>query len=300
MPVQAKSSDAVCFTVTDFFERIRSTTWPVLALAAGAYCGTILFVNTVLFQGVVSDALGRLYRFTEFFVNSSLIGGLVELAVFCTIVFGLGRLRPSDVGWTVSAACWGLLVTLAFWIAMQGVLSIVAAITGNFLLHDAWNRPGSVIAISGGLMGQLFGNALLEETGCRGFFLPQFYLKAAGPLSPKPALMIAVLGSSLLFAAAHIPNRLWVGDLAGIDLLIDQIGLVVVGLIFATVYLVTRNLFIAIGLHALLNEPVPIVLADAITVYAVWFGLTVLVVITWPFLQRHITRKIGGVDKSGK
>jgi membrane protease YdiL (CAAX protease family) len=281
-----------------FLERIRATTWPVLGLAAAAYFGATIFINAVLYQGRISDALGSLYRASDFFVNPSMVGGLVQLVLLGIVVFAVGRLRFSDVGWQRSAAWQGLLITLGFWIAAQGVLAAITAIRGDLALVEFWNRPGW-IAVTGLFVGQFFGNALVEETGCRGFFLPQFYLMANRTFPPRAALTIAALGSSVFFALTHIPNRFLIRNSGASNLLIDQIGLVIGGLIFAAVYLVTRNLFIAIGLHSLMNLAPTATLVESplLLRHGVWFGLTVLLLLTWPQIQRYIDRD--GMDDDG-
>jgi membrane protease YdiL (CAAX protease family) len=274
-------------TATDSLERIRATTRPILGLAAAAYFGATIFINAMLYQGRISDALGSLYRASDFFVNPPLVGGLVQLVLLGIVVFAVGRLRFSDVGWRLSAARQGLLITLGLWIAAQGVLAAVTAIRGNLALVELWNRPGWIV-VTGLFVGQFFGNALVEETGCRGFFLPQFYLRVNRTFPPKTALTIAVLGSSVFFALTHIPNRLFILNSAASNLLIDQFGLVIGGLIFAAVYLVTRNLFIAIGLHSLMNliPTATLVESPLLLRYGVWFGLAVLLLLTWPLIER--------------
>ena len=266
---------------THLFAGIRRTSWPILGLTIVAYAGATLVVSTVLFQGRISEMLGWLYAATGFLIQSALVGGLVGLAIVGVIFFGVGRLRGSDVGWGVAELWMGLLVTLGFWIAMNGVLVMLAVFSGGVFLDEAWQRRGAT-AVAGGLAGQLLGNALVEETLFRGFLLPQFYLKAATAFRRGTALAIAVVGSSLLFAVSHIPNRLFIQGLTGSELMWDQGGVFLLGLVFATVYLVTRNLFVAVGLHALVNEPTLVIRAsNEDAVYAVWGGLTVLLLLTW-------------------
>ncbi len=244
--------------------------------------GTLLFNNAVILQDdPVPAFVISVFRATAGLVNGTLIASLSTLTATAIVIFGIGRLRGWDVGWRLPELWWGLAVTLGFWIAMQGVLALLVALSGEFSLHDAWKQHGV-----GGVLGQLLGNAFVEETLLRGFFLPQFYLKAAQVYRRGTALLIAVLGSTLLFAVLHIPNRLLAGNIYGGNLLVDHLGLLVFGLLFAAVFLITRNLFIAVGLHAIVNEPALIVRAPDLTVYAVWFALTVLVLVTWPLIRR--------------
>lgn len=273
-------------SLTSFLEDRRSTTWPVIGLAFGVYCGSTLFINAVLYRGTVSDWLGSLYGATGYFLNGALVGGVVGMVLLGLVIFGVGRLRPADVGVDLVALGWGLLVTAVFWTVMQCVIGTIAAARGDWELHSTWTRPGALVLI-GSIVGQFFGNALLEEIACRGFFLPQMHLKWSRRFPRNAALGLAVVASSLLFAVAHLPNRLFTHHMAGTDLLVDQIGLVVAGLIFATIFLVTKNLFIAVGLHTILNvESAALFRCSALTYYAAWFGLTVLLLVSWLLIRR--------------
>jgi membrane protease YdiL (CAAX protease family) len=147
-------------------------------------------------------------------------------------------------------------------------------------IDEGWKQR-RISAIVGGLIGQFLGNALAEETMFRGFLLPQLYLIAIATRRHRAALAFALIGSSLLFAVTHLPNRIYVHGYSGSDFLWDQIGLLLFGLIMAAAYLVTRNLFIAVGLHSLLNEPTPVIRASDTMLYAVWSAMTLLLLLAW-------------------
>lgn len=274
--------------MTSLFERTRGASWLVLALTAIAYTGAILFVNGVLFQrGQAGAVLGWVYSATGGLVNGTLVGGLCVLGTSAFIIVGLGRLRASDIGWRMRDVGSGLLVTLALWVIIQCVQALLLVFRGDFTLHEAWKQcgPGGLL---GGVLGQLLGNALAEETVFRGFFLPQSYLKATRVFPRGAALTIALLGSQLLFAVSHLPNRFFVMGTTGLDILWDQLGLMAAGLIFAAVYLLTRNLFFVVGFHVLLNARVPILQSlHQNTLYAMTFGLFLLVSIGWWRVNRN-------------
>jgi membrane protease YdiL (CAAX protease family) len=177
-----------------------------------------------------------------------------------------------------------MFVTIALWLVMQGILTVVGALQGQLALNADWNQSGGSPVI-GGVLGQLLGNALVEETVFRGFFLAQFYVKAAHRLRHEAALAISVIGSSVLYSVTHVPNLLFIKSIDGIDLLMFLGGLVGLGFLFAAVYLVTGNLFIAVGLHALVNTPAPLFHSSELTVNTVWFGVTVLLLIAWPQIK---------------
>ena len=159
------------------FAAIHRASWLVLAATVVAYACATMIVSAVLFQGRVSDSLGSLYVATGFLIQSTLVGGLFSLAVVGLMVFGVGRLRASDIGWTWRHLGLGLSVTLGLWIAMNGVLAVLAALGDGVSIYEGWKQR-RISAMVGGLIGQFLGNALAEETMFRGFLLPQFYLKA--------------------------------------------------------------------------------------------------------------------------
>ena len=267
-------------------QQIRASTWPILALTITVYSGACLFVNTVLLQGQIGQILGTLYTTTAFLIHSTLVGGVFVLVLTGAVVFGVGRCRTRDVGW--HGGVQGMFVVFAFWLVTQGLVSAIEAFRGQMAWNADWLSGGSIAV--GGVLGQLLGNALAEETVFRGFLLPQLYLKAAGRFTHGPALAIAVLGSSLLFALTHVPNLLFVKAVAVSDLITPLTGLFVLGSLFAAVYLITQNLFVVIGLHALLNNPAQLVRSSEVTLNAIWFGLTVLLLIAWPRIKWRRTR----------
>jgi len=267
------------------FERIRETTWTVIGLTLVAYAGAIVFVNAVLFQGRTSEALGALYVAAGHLLDGALVGGLFDLAVVGVAIFGVGRLRASDVGWRRREVWSALLVTVVFWLVLQGVVAIIAAIDGGVRLHEAWKQPGPG-AVVGPLLGQLLGNALVEETVFRGFLLPQLYVKAGRRFRRGAALMIAVVSSTLLFAVTHVPNLILVKHFTTADLFMFLGLLVFLGLLLAAIFIITQNLFIAVGLHALGNTPAALVQTSDLTVGVAWFVLTLLFLFTWLLAKR--------------
>lgn len=126
----------------------------------------------------------------------------------------------------------------------------------------------------------------------RGFFLPQFYLQALARFRPAAALLLALLGSQALFALNHIPNRLFVNIRAVDESPGNQLELIVAGLTFSAVYLVTRNIFICVGLHWLFNQParlLPVPFSPGVKI--VWYTLVLILLLLWPLASRFRARR---------
>ena len=273
--------------VTSVLERSREATWLVLTLAVVACFGLTLLDHAHL--GTIDPALDRLQTATGGLVGPTLVFNLLKLAVVSLVIYGFGRLRPPDVGWHADAVGPALLIVVAFWIMMQGVLGLAAGLDDSALAwHKAWRRPGFV---AGGLLGQFLGTALLEETLFRGFLLPQFYVKARRVCRPGLAMLFALLASQGLFALFHIPSQVSKLNLTVTELLVEQSGIFLMGLLFATLYIVTRNLFVGVGLHSLFNERALVMQVPDTTADPVLVGLTVMLLLSWPLARRFRARR---------
>lgn len=276
---------------TPLFAATREAGWALLALAATAQSVSSVVINAA-FQGSIRAFLFDLRAATGGLIGPTLVANLVPLAfVIGLVLFAVGRFAPADVGWVPAKLLPALLLTLGFWLVAQLILAVLLLLGGGSLsFHPAWTHPGTGFVL-GGVLGQLFGNALTEETVFRGFFFPQLFKKFGKKLSPAWALVAAALVSQILFALHHIPNRLFVKSYEASQLLPDQLRLVFLGLIFVAIYGVTQNLWLAVGIHALANDPAPLVqVADGV-VAAVWFALALALVLLWNPLQGLIGRK---------
>lgn len=84
--------------MTPLFDNIRETTWQVLALAIVATIGASLALNFVGGQPVVREALAALQQATGKLVQEPLVASPFFFGIVCTVIFGVGRLRCSDMG----------------------------------------------------------------------------------------------------------------------------------------------------------------------------------------------------------
>lgn len=122
-------------------------------------------------------------------------------------------------------------------------------------------------------------NALFEEVFFRGFLLIQFYLKLGNRHERPPSqgrIFLAVVLSQLIFAVCHVPIRLYQRvSLARLEF--DQFMLLGTGALYALIFLRTANLFVAMAVHFLANEPMALFLpADAVANLVLILGLIIL------------------------
>lgn len=227
--------------MTDLLQTRRAPTWLLVAVIASlvpwSCCVNLWFAEQKLYR--------PLYQATAGLLSPALQVGLPSVILYVAML-RLGGLRGADFGWRRGHLRAAAVATSLVWL-----ISNVVAVLANFdtlALDEALaQRP---LVAAGRLLGQLFGNALLEETLYRGFCLVQFLLLLRG----RPWL--AALLSAICFAVPHIPNRIYLDGYADAgDVVFDMTQLLCSGLFLAWVYLRTRNLWWLVGLHSLANAP---------------------------------------------
>ena len=249
-----------------------------------------VFINLILFRSAwVSAVLFDPVRSaTSGPVTATLLVNLLNVAV---VVVGLllvaGGLRRRDLGLVRPNIPTAVAVTVGLWVALQAVAAGVSlARTGTVGIDPGWRQAG-IGATLGLLVTQLFGNALYEEVLFRTVLLDQMVLKLR---DRRWGFTLALVGSQLIFALLHLPNRLLRGyTLTG---MVGGLGLLfLMGLLFALVYHRTGNLLIAVGVHALNNAPTMVVATRLSGQFLVTLLLVGLVT-AWPVLRRRLGRGI--------
>lgn len=228
---------------------VKEASWKIIAVCFAVNVFMISLINLVLFPSTFFDPVTIA---TFGLIDATLQANLLNLLLFALIVFWWGRLRPADVGLDWHKLGQALSLTALLWLSSQAIVLLINWINGDIHLDPIWSRH-SVTAILGALIAQLAGNAFFEEMQYRGFYLGQFYLKIQSP-NERQRRTRAILGTLGLFVLSHIPNRIFNGySLADIPL--DFALLFAWGLFFTAIYLISGNLFLAIGVHALVNRP---------------------------------------------
>lgn len=183
---------------------------------------------------------------------------VLALEVGCIMLLA-GRLRLSDIGLRSRDQWPAALSTLALWILLNIGVAASWLLRGQPLpLDPSWMTPSAAVAK---LIGQPFGNALAEETVFRGFLTVQFII-----LFRRFGRFAAVSGGVILaqaiFAFIHVPMLLRTG-VQWRQMPSILTALFAVGVMLACIYALTRNLFVAVGAHAL-NDAVTLSFASPI------------------------------------
>jgi membrane protease YdiL (CAAX protease family) len=205
------------------------------------------------------------YRATQGLIDFTLMLGLfLQVLIIGILVIGIGRLRPRELGLDIAKLPAGVAWTFAAWLAAQLVTLLLCVVAGEPIgLNPAWSF-GSWTQPAGEWIAQLFGNAALEEVLYRGFLFPQCVWLASSwfrDRSDRWRIAIALLISQGWFALGHIPFNFVGGGWSGQWSLIYQF---LMGLAFCGIYIRTGNLFLAIGFHALANNPGPLLTGGTI------------------------------------
>ncbi|MFC7255173.1 CPBP family intramembrane glutamic endopeptidase [Haloplanus litoreus] len=238
----------------------------------------------------ISDVLAPVFDATGGLVGMTLLANLAFVVVIVGgIVLQFGDLRPRDIGLVWENIPVGIGITAGTWILMQvtGVAALILQ-DESLALADSLTRFG-ILPVLGGFVGQILGNALYEETVYRAFLLPQLakkFARMAKIESPRTAFLFALLASQTVFTLVHVPGRFAAGVEIG-NLPTFLVAPFVLGVLFALIYARTGNLFVTIGLHALVNDPV--LLVDAGGIVLVPLLLVVLaILVTWPSLMTWV------------
>ncbi|CAH1205851.1 hypothetical protein PAECIP111892_02783 [Paenibacillus auburnensis] len=194
-------------------------------------------------------------------LSANLIGLLVEVAVF---LWAIVKVHPGELGLKKEKLLPGVMSFLLFWFAIHLINLGVNLFTGSRIVFNdnLTQYPSDLI---GGLLGQLFGNALLEEIVFRGFLFIQIFLLCSKIKRHSSRVTAALFISQTIFALMHIPNRIYSGY-AGMEFVYDFIQLVIFGIMFCLLYLLTENLFFVVGVHSLMNEPLMLWYNDYINI----------------------------------
>ena len=239
---------------------------PALSLPFSASILLIFLALVAIAQFVVFPDSNRwapwcvaVYRATQGLIDFTLMLGLaLQLLIIGILVIGIGRLRPRELGLDIAKLPAGVAWTFAAWLAAQLVTLLICVVAGEPIgLNPAWSF-GSWTQPAGKWIAQLFGNAALEEVLYRGFLFPQCVWLASSwfrDRSDRWWIAISLLISQGWFALGHIPFNFVGGGWSGQWLLIFQF---LMGLAFCGIYIRTGNLFLAIGFHALANNPGPL------------------------------------------
>ena len=239
--------------VRGWIQSVRPVPMWFLVLAIVMYMVVGYLGNLVV---VPSDLLPSLPAATGHVISTTFLNYVPMFIIMGLLLVLVGRLRCNDLGLIRQRFLPALAWVLCTWIAAQ--LFFLLIHLGDVSLDPAWHR-GVVKQISNTVTGQLLGNALYEEVFWRAFVISQLVLVLAHRMrwTFGKALTWAIILSTILFAVSHLPHD-FAHDLSVQQILGMQAVRLAGGLALAGIFVLSNNIFIAIGLHTLMNYGLPL------------------------------------------
>lgn len=260
---------------------VTKTTWRTVGLFL------LAFVLVVLLQPAGALGLMVLVDASGGLINPTLLNGTFGILILIGgVALWHGSLAPRDIGIVPKKLPRAAGLTAGFWLLFTATQAVYGFTVGDLSLHS--NVTGQEALTTVGLaLGYVLGNAPFEELAFRGFLLVQLYLLLDGEWwrsNSSARIATAIIGSSLPFTLLHIPVII-LGN-AGVGLW--YLGLIFINaVLLCLVYIRTRNIFLAIGLHALANFPLPLLAVhdqQPLLFQFTWLVPAAVVVLLWPKL----------------
>jgi uncharacterized protein len=255
--------------------RAKESSWTVIV-------AFVMVSSALLVLGVLAPRRGPLMDLLSgpiWLENLVLFAALLVVAVG-GVLFGAGRLRPREVGLDRRKLREGVVAIAILYAAIQLVPAVIELVlTGGVELNRAWTTRGvQQVLVWAAVM--FLTTALYEEIAFRGFLFPQLYLKTRG--THRARFWTALLASQIVFGLIHFPGHVFIRNMSGPSLWGMMAAQAFVGVLLLLLYLRTRNLWIAIGVHGLVNAPTPLV-SNPIP----WEIYLVVLLVAWPWLARR-------------
>lgn len=261
---------------------IKRVRWQTLLLCAVLHNA----LKPLLFSGAFVQATAPLRSALGGLVSVTLLTYLVELALLLGLLRLVEGVRLRDLGLDRAHLLNAAIFVTLLW-GLKQIALWLATSTFRPVAPDPWLlRHLGDGAFWGRLVEVWFGAALFEEVFYRGFLLMQLFLLAERwwPRRPALSLSVAVIMTQVYFGLNHIQAGFSFG-LHGGMLAAYVMQVTLVGVFLAFVFLRTGNLFLAIGIHALLNHPLPL-FASSVDPALIVLAQASVLLFAWPWMYR--------------
>ena len=232
-----------------------------------------------------SELLPSLPAATGYVIVPTFLNYVPYFIIMGLLLVLVGRLRCNDFGLIRQRFLPAVVWVLCTWLAAQ--LFFVLTHLDDISLDPAWH--GRIVkTISNTVMGQMLGNALLEEMFWRAFMISQVVLLLVHRMKWTfgKALTWAIILSSILFAVSHLPHD-FAHDLSVQKIFGLQVARLAGGLAFAGIFLLSNNIFIAIGLHGLSNASLSLFEGSSSVLMQAFITLAPLLVLVLLAIRRR-------------
>tara|TARA_X000001036_G_scaffold10343_2_gene9140 strand:+ start:2514 stop:3467 length:954 start_codon:yes stop_codon:yes gene_type:complete len=235
-------------TIRQWIDTAKPVAFWILIVAISYQFANAILVHNVFFP---SGMFHPLHRATGGILSSTFQGYVLLTIVTGFFLCYLGGLRAKDFALFSKKIFPAIGLTLFAW----GMIHTIPFLEGQALqINSDWDTlEAARHRFSRFFMSQLFGNALYEELFFRAFLISQLTLFFLKKMASTPAILFAIICSCIIFALFHIPVRLIKDISIEVILLEEMLDFFLRGLGFAVIFLLTKNIFVAVGIHALSN-----------------------------------------------
>jgi hypothetical protein len=233
-----------------------------------------------------SELLPSLPAATGYVIAPTFLNAAPLIIIMGLLLILVGRLRCNDFGLIRQRFLPAVVWVLCTWLAAQ--LFFVLTHLDDISLDPAWH--GRIVkTISNTVTGQMLGNALYEEVFWRAFVMSQVVLLLVHRMKWTfgKALAWAIILSSILFAVSHLPHD-FAHDLSVQKIFGLQVARLAGGLAFAGIFLLSNNIFIAIGLHGLSNASLSLFEGSSSELTQAFITLVPLLVLVLLAIRRRL------------
>ena len=205
----------------------------------------------------------------------------------------IGKEKPTNLGIIASNLPVGIIAFFGLYLLINITLLIInVAVQQPLIWYPYWLYSGSpgLTWDVGSLLGQIFGNVLLEEVFFRGFLFIQISKKFTKSMQNSTwGMIIGAVLSNFLFSLLHIPSLIQQG-IHGSTMAWTLFLLFGIGIFLTTVYFVTENLFIVMSVHVFYNISFALFYPTFNTRYLVVI-ITTVSLIVWIMIKVNLKRK---------
>ena len=229
---------------------------------------------------------------TEGVVSPLIVLSMVKLFfIVFGVVFWIGQFNKWHLGLNITNFKTSILSTFFLWVFLQAALMLFSVFSNQENLFLSSQNIERFLLLLGSFFVFAITKALYDEIVYRSLILPQFHLKIQRfvNVSPKVALVIAILISQIIYLIIQTP-LISIGDISTFNMAFTFGALFVLGILNSLVYLRTKNIYVAVGIHTLWFYPMFIVEAS-LPHMLILAGLVSAFIIVWPMLPNTSTMK---------
>jgi membrane protease YdiL (CAAX protease family) len=275
----------------DCIEPQRETSW---FFFIGNYVLYAFFVVFLMFIVYPNHWISTIDFATEGIINTTFIASFgVFLIIVIIIVRFLGQVKLNSIGLNLHELPVGLISFFGLYIILNILLLIINVAVNNPLIwYPYWMDSGTpgITWDVGNLLGQIFGNVLLEEVFYRGFLFIQFSKKFIKSMNSVTwGIILGAIASNFLFSLLHIPSLIRQG-VYGTDMVLNLLFLFAIGVLLTFVYFITENIFIAMSVHILNNISFALFNDIYPTTFLILF-ITIAAMIIWAVIKIQMQKK---------